>query len=204
MGKKGIPFIGLDMFHYAILTSDESSGTEYEETVHIPNIVEAGFNPNSSNEVFFADNGPADSYSQIGAPEVTLNVGDLPPKDYATLMGASYKNGQIKYSVNASAPDVAIGYRRQKTNGEYRFIWFYKGKFSLPEESGQTKQDSVEFQTQEIVFTSVARVSDHEIFTRVDSDDDEVPNNINKATLTQEFFDDPNYEVPDAEPEPEE
>lgn len=198
--KKGIPFIGLDMFHYAVLTNDNETETTYDEAVHIPNIVEAGFNPNSSNEVFFADNGPAESYSQIGAPEITLQIGDLPPKDYAKLLGATYENGQMKYSVDASPPDVAIGYRRQKTNGDYRFIWFFKGKFSLPEESGQTKGDSVEFQTQEITFTAVARRSDSEVFTRIDSDDEEnLPEGVTKETLSQDFFEDPNFDVNNTE-----
>lgn len=194
VGKgKGLPFIGLDMFHYAILKSDEKGKTEYEEPVHIPNVVEAGFNPNSSNEVFFGDNGPAASYSQIGAPEVAINIGDLPPKDYAAVMGTKYNKGQIRYSDDANPPEVAIGYRRLKTNGEYRFLWFYKGKFSLPEENGQTKNDSVEFQTQEITFTGLRRLSDGDIFTRIDSDDETLPESLTKEKLTDDFFKDVNY-----------
>lgn len=202
MGKgKGLPFIGLDMFHYAILTSDEKGKTEYEEPVHIPNVVEAGFNPNSSNEVFFADNGPAASYSQIGAPEIAVNIGDLPPKDYAAIMGTKYSKGQIRYSNDANPPEIAIGYRRLKTNGEYRFLWFYKGKFALPEENGQTKNDSVEFQTQEITFTGLRRISDGDIFTRIDSDDETLPESLNKEKLTQDFFADVNYSTDEDESE---
>lgn len=191
MGKgKGLPIIGLDMFHYAILTEDDRTNLLYEEPVHVPNIVEAGFNPNASNETFFADNGPAASFSQIGAAEIAINIGDLPPKDYAKIMGIPHTKGQIRYSTEANPPDVAVGYRRKKTNGEYRFLWFYKGKFSLPEENGQTQTDSVEFQTQELTFSALARMHDGEVFTRVDSDDEELPEGITKSTLTQEFFED--------------
>lgn len=188
--NNNLPMIGLDMLHIAEIIEDTKDSLSYGDPEHVPNLVEAGFNPNASNEVFFADNGPAASYSQIGAPEITINAADLSPKMYAKVTGAKYEKGQVRYGAEATAPDVAVGYRRKKTNGEYRHIWFYKGKFSLPEEDGQTASDSVEFQTQELTFTAVARMHDGDIFTRVDSDDKELPEGLNKTTLTKDFFSD--------------
>jgi phi13 family phage major tail protein len=189
----GKPLIGLDMFHYAPIQSDDANGTTYGTSVHVPNITTANINFNSSIETFFADDGPREVYSQIGQVEVTINVADLSPQVYAFLIGANYQNGFVDYTTNATAPDVAIGFRAQKSNGEYRYIWLMKGKFAVPNADHQTKQDGVEFQTQEITFRGVARLSDDKVFRRVDSDDENLPAGVDKTTLLNDWFQDPNY-----------
>jgi hypothetical protein len=53
-------------------------------------------------------------------------------------------------SSNDVPPWVAIGFRTLKSNGTYRYVWLYKGKFVDPEEKSETKGDSVNFQTDTI------------------------------------------------------
>ena len=47
-------------------------------------------------------------------------------------------------------PYVAIGFRSMKSNGSYRYVWLYKGKFIDPEDNNETKGDSINFQSETI------------------------------------------------------
>lgn len=185
--------IGLDQFHYAIVEGDEVGGTTYASSVHVPNITQANTNFNSSVETFFADDGPAVVYSQIGEVEVEINIADLPPEDYAKLIGGEYENGMVQYNVSASAPDVALAFRAQKSNGKYRYMWLLKGKFSVPNMEARTKEASVNFQPQTINFKGAARASDRNVFKRIDSDDANLPAGVDDTSLLNDFFEDPNY-----------
>lgn len=178
--------IGLDQFHYAGI--DAQGG--YEEPTHVRNITEANFNPNSDVATFFADDGPADAYSQLGEVELEVTVADLPPEDYAYLIGADYdeNTGLIEVRGTDSPPDVAVGFRSQKVNGKYRYMWFYRGKFGVPEEEFQTKQDSVEFQPQTITYRAVQN-DDQAVFRRIDSDDSNAD-----SDLVENWFKSPDYE----------
>lgn len=188
-----VPVIGLDFFHYTPIIADDSAATTYGEAVRVPNVTQCNINTNASVETFFADDGPAVVYSQIGKIEVTINVADLEPKDYAFLIGATHENGVVEYDTTASAPDVAISFRAQKANGKYRYMTVLKGKFSVPNANHETKADTVNFQPQEIMFKGVQRLSDKKVFRRIDSDDPSLPTGVTDETLVVDFFEDPDY-----------
>ena len=185
--------IGLDNFYYTPITTDTATDTTYGTAVRIMNITEATMNPNSTIETFFADDGPAEVFSQIGEIELSISVGELPPKDYAFLLGATYANGVVEYETTATAPDVAVSFRSQKSNGEYKYLCVYKGKFSVPEENFQTKADGVNFQPQTIMFKGVQRKSDGKVYRTIDSDDATLPSGVTKTTLLTDFFASPDY-----------
>ncbi|SNR95462.1 phage major tail protein, phi13 family [Anaerovirgula multivorans] len=189
-----VPVIGLDMFHYThVLTDSASAPTTYDDAVHVPNVTAANINFNGEVATFFADNGPAVVYSQIGEVEVEISIADLPPEDYAFLIGANYEDGLVDLDTSASAPDVAIGFRAQKANGAYRYMYLYKGKFSVPNAEHETKADTVNFQPQTITFKGVQRASDSKVFRRIDSDDTNLPSGVTATTLLTDFFADPDY-----------
>ena len=190
-----VPIIGLDNFHYALLTEDLTTGTTYEASVAVPNLNQANIAFNGTSAIWFADNGPAVVSSQIGEVEVEIIVGDLPPEDYTKLIGATRVNGKISYNVNANAPDCAIGFRLMKSDGSYRYMWLLKGKFTHPDQNAQTKSDSVEFQPQTLQFKGVARLSDKNVYFRVDDNDADLPEPA-KTTIEESFFDDPDYVPP--------
>jgi len=54
------------------------------------------------------------------------------------------------YADNDTPPWVAIGFRTLKSNGKYRYVWLYKGRFSDPEDNNETKADSINFQSDTI------------------------------------------------------
>jgi phi13 family phage major tail protein len=67
------------------------------------------------------------------------------------LLGSTVnEDGVLELSASDQAPYVALGFESEKSNGETRYVWLYKGKFSLPETSNKTKADKPEFQTEKI------------------------------------------------------
>jgi len=190
-----VPVIGLDKFHYAIVTTDTTSESTYEASVAVPNLNQANIAFNGTASTWFADNGPAVISSQIGEVEVEIVIGDLPPADYAKLIGATRTDGKIAYNKNANAPDCAIAFRLMKSDGSFRYVWLLKGKFAHPDQNAQSKQDSVEFQPQTLMFKGVARLSDGNVYFRIDDNDADLPAPA-LETIATEFFLDPDYVPP--------
>ena len=184
--------IGVDKLHYAKVTTDTDSETTYEASVSVPNVTEVGLEFNGINQIFRADNGAAYVYTGVGEVDLTINLGDLPPDDYAALIGATKVDGKISYKDGAEAPDVAVGFRTLKADGSYRYMWIYKGKFTIPNVDATTKEADVEFQPQVIEFKGYARKSDKHVFQRIDDDDSTLPEG-DLSTLPTAFFDDPDF-----------
>lgn len=191
---KGV-MIGLTNLHYAKLLTDVAPAGEvagsstYETPVRISGAISVNFSPNASNDTLFADDGPYDTASTLGAMSMELNVADIPPEQRAELLGATYDstNGVLKQSSEDTPPYVAIGMAIKKSNGADRYIWYLKGKFTAPDENNQTKADSINWNTPTITGNFLKRDCDNLWRVAIDTDDEKV-----KADLKNKWFTNPN------------
>ncbi|MCM3589627.1 phage tail protein [Brevibacillus borstelensis] len=168
MAGKGIT-IGMDKIHYAIMT-DETTET-YATPKPIPGAITGTVSPTTNTETLYADDQAWETASALGEIELELNVADLPQDVLKDLLGATVDaNGVLVQASSDVAPYVALGFRSQKSNGKYRYYWFYKGKFQPNEEEFQTKEDSPSFQTPTITGTFISRQTDKKWRARVDED----------------------------------
>ena len=145
--------IGCDNLVYAVMTAEETpeNAPTYGEVVKAPGVMSLNINPNSANATLFADDGPMEGASTLGNIEVSIQKNELTTKNKAELLGHVIDtNGAIVYGDSDVAPWVAIGFRTLKSNGKYRHVWLYKGKFSEPEDNNETKGDSINFQADTI------------------------------------------------------
>ena len=148
--SKSIP-IGLTNLVYAKLVLDTPpttvGGTDgialYDAPVRVMGAISANFSPNASNDTLFADDGPYETASTLGAMSLELNVADIPASQRADLLGATYdaSTGILSHSADDVPPYVAIGLSVKKSNGADRYIWYFKGKFSAPDDNNQTKAE---------------------------------------------------------------
>lgn len=162
------------MTHYAIMTDEVLE--VYSAPQRIWGAINASISPEVNSETLYADDQADTVATSLGAVEVELNVKDLPKSVHAALLGASIdSNGVLVDNKNDNAPYVALGFRSKKANGQYRYVWLYKGKFSPAEEEFATKEDSPTFQTPTISATFLPRQTDGQWRARVDSDDADVP-----------------------------
>lgn len=138
--------IGCDNLVYALLTTDTGSSASWGTVTALPGVKSIDINPNASEETLFLDDGPAETATSLGKIEVGINRNDLSTAEKAALLGHSVDSkGALVSAANDIPPWVAIGFRTLKSNGKYRYVWLYKGKFLEPEDKNETKGDKVNF-----------------------------------------------------------
>lgn len=131
---------------------DETSGTPVFSTyTPLPGLIKLTINPNASTDTLFYDDGPGDTAATTGKVEVEIEKNALSSAEKAFLLGHQIDaNGVLISGATDVPPWVAIGFRTLKSNGKYRYVWLYKGKFVDPEETNDTKKDSIAFSTDTI------------------------------------------------------
>lgn len=145
--------IGVDSLVYAIMKTEGTRSTKptWDTPKEAPGVISININANSSQETLFADNGPFESAAALGAIDVEIQKAALSTENKADLLGHMIdSNGGLVYSGSDIPPNVAIGFRSLKSNGKYRYVWLFQGKFTEPEDNSETKGDAVNFQTETI------------------------------------------------------
>lgn len=145
--------IGCDHLVYVPMTTEDSveAAPVYGTVTSAPGVMSLNINPNGSQETLFADDGPMETASTLGRIEVEIQKNELTTQNKADLLGHQIDaNGALVYGDSDIAPWVAIGFRTLKSNGNYRYVWLYKGKFTEPEDNNETKGDSINFQSDTI------------------------------------------------------
>lgn len=145
--------IGCDNLVYAIQTTEDTPTTApvYGTPKSAPGVIHVNINPNGSLETLFADDGPYESAATLGKIEVEIEKNALTTENKADLLGHTIDaDGGIVFGDSDVPPFVAIGFRTLKSNGKYRYVWLYKGKFIDPEDNNETKGDGISFQTDTI------------------------------------------------------
>ena len=145
--------IGCDNLVYAIMTTEEtaSSAPVYGTVKTAPGVMHVNINPNASLATAFFDDGPGESAATLGNIEVEIQKNFLTAENKADLLGHEIDaNGGVVYAGDDVPPFIAIGFRTLKSNGKYRYVWLYKGRFADPEDNSETKADSINFQSDTI------------------------------------------------------
>ena len=145
--------IGCDNLVYAIMQTEDTSEAApvYGEVKKAPGVISININPNASLATAFYDDGPGETAATLGNIEVEIQKNALTSENKADLLGHTLDaNGGVVYGGDDVPPWVAIGFRTLKSNGKYRYVWLYKGRFADPEDNSETKADSINFQADTI------------------------------------------------------
>ena len=175
--------IGLDMFHYAENLTDTSSGCSYDTPVAVTGLVSANVKANGSIETQYADDGPAANASSVGRQEISTEFTNLAAAQRAFFLGHTITSGVIIEKTTDTPKMVAVGFRSQKANGHYRYMWYLKGQFAVPDDKYQTKEEKIKFGTTSMTFSGLRRNYDNEYKIWADEDDPAVA----AATITNWF-----------------
>lgn len=145
--------IGVDKLHFAVMTTEDTLAEQpvYAEPVSAPGVMSININPNGTVETLFADDGPYESATTNGQIEVEIQKNQLKTTEKAALLGHTIDgDGGIVYGDSDVPPYVAIMFRTLRSNGKYRYVTLYKGKFVDPEDNNETKGDGINFQSETI------------------------------------------------------
>ena len=145
------PRIGLSGLVLAKVLKDDKDGIVYDTPFAIPGAVVATINPNSSVETDYADDGAFFAQNNRGNTELSLEMIDITPENEAKMLGQKYVNGVIIETDLDQSPYFAFGGKVLMAGSDeagdavYTYLWYAKGKFSVPESGGETKRDSITF-----------------------------------------------------------
>ncbi len=145
--------IGCDRLVYALMTTEDTATAApvYGAVKEAPGVMSININPNATLATAFYDDGPGESASTLGNIDVAIQKNVLTSENKADLLGhAIDSNGGVVYAGEDTPPFVAIGFRTLKSNGKYRYVWLYKGRFADPEDNNETKADTINFQADTI------------------------------------------------------
>lgn len=196
--SRPVPRIGVDKLYYAKVISDTGEGTIYSAPVWMQGVNAVSYNPNTQTASYDADDGTYESYSADGEVQTSVTVADLIPAIYADLLGLEIDdNGMVIEGESDNAPEVALGFRSQKSNGAYRFVWILKGKFAKDQEDYATKGGSgVNYQGRQITHTGLKRIYDGERRHILDSDSDGQTLTLEQlSSAIDGWFSSPNFTV---------
>lgn len=176
--------IGLKNLYVAKLLTDLVGGlTTYEAPIKLERAIKASLKPKSSQTKLYSDDSVEDVLNSFDSVDVAIEVNQLSLSSRAFIQGAKVIKGQLVESKNDIPPTLALGFQSKKTNGKYRFVWLFKGSFSLGDDTYEGETDKPKDQTASLSATFYARDSDGNY--RTIADEDEV--NIDMAKITAWF-----------------
>lgn len=150
-------FRGVDNLVYAKVLTDTKEEFTTSEVKELSPVAEIGRTTSTSSESHYYDNQPKIVITSVGADEVSMTVAPLQLETLAEITGQDFDEetgtmteGEIENNY------FCIGYRTKGTDGAYRYVWRYKGQFSIPDETVATEDDSTTTNNTALTFTGIA------------------------------------------------
>lgn len=144
-----------------VLTDDneQNSGYTTGAVFAIAGVAEISKSVEQASEAHYYDNIAAIVIEAEGADTVTITASAIPLEVKAKLTGQTFDatTGALIESM-AVNPYFALGYKTKKTDGSDIYVWRYKGKFALGDETNATINAGTDANGQELTFTGVSTI----------------------------------------------
>lgn len=113
----------------------------------------------SSSETHFYDNKGMIAITAKGSEAFTLTIAPPPLAILAEITGQAFDATRGMLIEGSITPrQFAIGYKTKGTDGFWRYVWKYKGVFTIPSEEVNTESDSIDTTNTELTYTAVNTV----------------------------------------------
>lgn len=162
--------VGLRDLHVAILTADETATITYEKPVLLERSISAKITPSTSSDSIYSDDSLEEIIGTFSSIDVEFEVNTLSLESRKLLQGAKLTKGALVENKDDIAPDVAIGFRSKKSNGQFRYVWLLSGKFQITEDEYATVAEKPDPKTATIKGTFKPRNHDGNFRIIADSD----------------------------------
>ena len=142
---------GVDEFYYGVL--DPSNETVIIKSLpeRIKFLQEISVSSKQELAKAFGDNAVSEMATSNCEVEVSGKFHKIPKEDLIEILGLeTTASGLFAYGKDDNPPYVAAVFARTYEDGSKEWVGLPKGKFIRPENSSQTKEDGVEFSSDEI------------------------------------------------------
>lgn len=144
--------IGLKYPVYAKYNVDDQNKVTYTDGTNIGKAIKADISINAPDNKFYADDEVAERIKEFIDGTINIETSDLSSENYVTLLGHSKGENDSADEIISKGTDAPIYvgfgfYGRKIVNNKqsYRAIWLTKVIFAEPNESFETKGESITF-----------------------------------------------------------
>ena len=155
--------IGLKNVVIAPLLTDTETEHTYGDLKLMSGAIEASITPdNADPDIQYADDIEFDVLYPDPELSFKTKVADIPLAIQEMVFGNKIDdNGVLIRNASDKPPYYAVGFKSEKSDGTYRYVWLYKVRAKPVTENYQTKEGtSVTRQTGEIEWTAIKRTHD--------------------------------------------
>ena len=163
--NKGSSTIGLQLFTIAPIIEDTLEGTTYGDLLQIDGIVEATITPeNTEADVQYADDVEYDVVNPDPELTIVTTLAAVPLDVQKEILGHQMdSNGVLVKSATDTPKYFAVGFRAEKADHTFRYMWLLKMRAQPLTENLRTKEgETITRQTGEISWTAIKRTSDQQ------------------------------------------
>ena len=152
--------VGLKNAYIALVSQDDASAYAAGTPETLSPSINASLKAATNKKVQYADDQPYDVMNSEGETTLELEVTGLSVQMLAYLTGRVWNvtNGRMFDNPGATPPFFALGFQSLKSNGSYRYFWFLKGRFDMPDEELATLSDSPDPKTVKLTFTALKTI----------------------------------------------
>ena len=166
--------VGLKNLVIAPLLTDTEKETTYDTLQRVAGAIEASITPdNTDPDVQYFDDVEGDVL--YADPELSFKtkLADLPLKIQEMIFGNQIDSNGVLIRSSTDKPGYfAVGFKSEKSNGKYRYIWLYKVRAKPTTETYATKEGkSITRQTGEVEWVAIKRTSDNRYQVIADEDE---------------------------------
>ena len=166
--------IGLKNVVIAPLLTDTEAGHSYGDLQLLAGAIEASVTPdNADPDILFADDVEFDTLYADPNIDFKLKMADIPLLIQEMIFANKIDdNGVLIRTSQDKPPYFAVGFKSEKSNGKYRYVWLYKVRAKPLTENFATKEgDTINRQNPEVEFTAIKRTHDARYQAVADEDE---------------------------------
>ena len=155
--------VGLKNMVIAPLTVDTEETLTYGDLQLVAGAIEATITPdNADPDIQYADDIEFDVLYPDPELTFTTKMADIPLAIQEMIFGNNIDdNGVLIRTSTDKPPYFAVGFKIEKSNGKFRFVWLYKVRAKPLTENYATKEGTtINRQTGEVEWTAIKRTHD--------------------------------------------
>jgi phi13 family phage major tail protein len=151
--------VGVRDLYFALVTQDDDGAYAADTPEYFAPAMSVKVTPASNSQTQYADDGPFDTMTSEGETKIEMDVTAIPMETRATILGKVWDAATGRLMDNGGTPpDIALSFRTVKSNGNYKYLQYLKGKFTAPEQEAASKTDSPDPKATTITFTAVKTI----------------------------------------------
>ena len=155
--------IGLKNMVIAPLTEDNETTLTYGDLQLVAGAIEASVTPNNTDpQIQYADDIEFDTLYPDPELSFKTEMADIPLIIQEMIFGSRIdENGVLIRTATDKPPYFAVGFKSEKSNHKFRYIWLYKVRAKPLTENYGTKQGTtINRQTGAVEWTAIKRTHD--------------------------------------------